>query len=103
MLVVIDTNVMLSAFARQSPIALLFRALASGRLRLAVTAAIVLEYEEISAQRGGASFSARVMHWLSLVAAAHHTIEMVHPSFQFHIVTYYPNAINDHPSHRALS
>jgi putative PIN family toxin of toxin-antitoxin system len=91
MLVVIDTNVMLSAFARQSPIAVLFRALAAGRLRLAVTAAIVLEYEEISARRGGAGFSARVMHWLSLVAAAHKTIELVQPSFQFHVVTSDPD------------
>lgn len=45
MLVVVDTNVMLSAFARQSPIAPLFRALASGEIQMAVTAAIVLGYE----------------------------------------------------------
>ena len=52
MLVVVDTNVMLSAFARQSPVAPLFRALAAGKIRMAVTAAIVLEYEEIAERRG---------------------------------------------------
>lgn len=67
MLVVVDTNVMLSAFVRQSPIAPLFRALASGKIRLAVTAAIVLEYEEIAERRGGFAFAAKVMHWFSLV------------------------------------
>jgi predicted nucleic acid-binding protein len=36
MLVVVDTNVMLSAFARHSPTARLFRALAGGEVRLAV-------------------------------------------------------------------
>ena len=87
MLVVIDTNVMLSAFAKQSPSAPLFRAVAEGRLRLAVTSSILLEYEEIAEHRGGSAFAARMMHWLSLVSAAYQTIVLVHPSFQFHIIT----------------
>lgn len=86
MLVVIDTNVMLSAFARHSPCAPLFRALTSGKLALAVTASIVLEYEEIAARCGSTAFSARVMHMLSLVAAAYDTILLVQPAFQFHII-----------------
>lgn len=86
MLVVIDTNVMLSAFARQSPLAPLFRSIAAGRLRLAVTSAIVLEYEEIAQVRGGAAFSAKVMHWLSLVSASWDSVEMVHPAYQFKVI-----------------
>lgn len=87
MLVVIDTNVMLSAFARQSPSAPIFQALAAGRIRLAVTASIVLEYEEIATERGGRAFSAKVMHWLSLVSAAWDTVVMVHPSYQFKVIS----------------
>ena len=87
MLVVVDTNVMLSAFARQSPIAPLFRALASGKIRLAVTAAVVLEYEEIAERRGGSAFAAKVMHWLSLVSASWDSVILAQPSFQFRVVS----------------
>lgn len=91
MLVVVDTNVMISALARQSPIAPLFRAIARGGLRLAITSAIVLEYEEIAAERGGPAFAARVMHWLSLVSASWGTVEQVHPSYQFRVISADPD------------
>lgn len=91
MLVVVDTNVMISALARQSPIASLFRAIAKGELRLAITSAIVLEYEEIAAERGGSAFAARVMHWLSLVSASWGTVEQVHPSYQFRVISTDPD------------
>jgi len=91
MLVVVDTNVMLSAFARQSPIARLFRALANGELRMAVTSAIVLEYEEIAGERGGPAFAARIMHWLSLVSAAWDTVDVVQPSYQFGVISSDPD------------
>jgi len=91
MLVVVDTNVMLSALARQSPTAPLFRAMANGELKLALTAAIVLEYEEIAACRGGPAFSARLMHWLSLVATAWNTVVLVQPSYQFRLISSDPD------------
>lgn len=91
MLVVVDTNVMISALARQSPIAPLFRAIANGEMRLAITSAIVLEYEEIAAERGGPAFAAKVMHWLSLVSASWGTIEQIHPSYQFRIISADPD------------
>jgi uncharacterized protein len=91
MLVVIDTNVMLSAFAAQSPLVPLFRALRTGRLRLAVSASILLEYEEIAAQRGGVALAGRTMHLLSLVASAYSTVQVVNPSYQFRIVTSDPD------------
>jgi len=91
MLVVVDTNVLISALARQSPIAPLFRTIAKGELRLAITSAIVLEYEEIAAERGGPAFAAKVMHWLSLVSASWGTIEQVHPSYQFRVISADPD------------
>lgn len=87
MLVVVDTNVMISALARQSPIAPLFRAIAKGELRLAITSAIVLEYEEIAAERGGPAFAAKVIHWLSLVSESWSTVQQVHPSYQFRVIS----------------
>jgi putative PIN family toxin of toxin-antitoxin system len=91
MLVVVDTNVMLSAFARQSPIARLFRALANGEICLAVTAATILEYEEIAGERGGPAFAARIMHWLSLVSAAYESVAVVQPSYQFRVISSDPD------------
>ncbi len=91
MLVVIDTNMMLSAFARLSPTVPLFRALRTGRLRLAVTASIILEYEEIAAARGGVALAARTMHLLSLISAAYETIIVVNPAFQFRVITADPD------------
>ena len=91
MLVVVDTNVMISALARQSPIAPLFRAIARGELRLAITSAMVLEYEEIAAERGGTAFAAKLMHWLSLVSASWGTIAQIHPSYQFHVISIDPD------------
>ena len=91
MLVVVDTNVMIAALARQSPIAPVFRAIAKGELSLAVTAAIVLEYEEIAAERRGSAFAAKIMHWLSLVSASWGTIQEVHPSYQFRVISSDPD------------
>lgn len=86
MVVVVDTNVMISAFARHSPIAPLFHDIAKGELSLEITSAIVLEYEEIAAERGGPAFAAKMMHWLGLVSASWDTIEQVHPSYQFQVI-----------------
>ena len=52
MLVCVDTNVMLSAFARNSPLVPLFDAIAAGRLPIAVSTSILYEYEEIGQQTG---------------------------------------------------
>jgi len=89
--VVIDTNVMLSTFARHSPNAPLFRAVAEGKLNLALSNSIAMEYEEVVWSRGGSAFSARIMHWLSLVASAHQTIRLVHLSFQFNVIASDPD------------
>ena len=91
LLVVIDTNVMLAAFAARSPLVPLFRALRTGRLALAVSASILLEYEEIAAQRGGVALAGRTMHLLSLVSAAYDTIQVVSPSYQFRVATADPD------------
>lgn len=90
-LVVVDTNVMLSALARHSSIAPLFHALAIGEVRMAVTASIILESEEIAAECGGPPFAAKIMHWLSLVSAAYDAIDVVQPSYQFQVISSDPD------------
>lgn len=85
MIVCVDTNVMLSAMARQSPIAPLFKAILTGQIHLAVSVPILLEYEEIAAERGGAAFASKLMLWLSLVLQRQGS-HLVNPAFQFHLV-----------------
>ena len=87
MLVCVDTNVMLRVFARNSPIAPIFLALADGRLQLAVSTPILLEYREIIVRKGGPHFWAKLERWLDLADALHGNIRSISPSFHFHVVT----------------
>ncbi|MEI6716092.1 MAG: putative toxin-antitoxin system toxin component, PIN family [Verrucomicrobiota bacterium] len=86
MVVCIDTNVILKAFARGSSFAPLFLAVGSGKLRIALSTSILLEYEEISQRTGGADFASKVMNFLSLVSQVHGTVLFAEPSFQFRII-----------------
>ena len=83
MLVCVDTNVMLSAFARNSALAPLFDAITSGRLSIAVSTSILLEYEEISQQQGGPAFAEKIMRMIALVSTVHQTVYFAAPSFEF--------------------
>ena len=86
MLVCVDTNVMLNAFARNSPLVPLFDAIAAGRLPIAVSTSILYEYEEIGQQTGGTPFAARLMRMIALVAAVHRTVVFASPSYEFHTI-----------------
>ena len=57
MKVVIDTNVMLSAFSRKSNLNWIFRSLVNAKLELCVTTEILLEYAEIFEERTNANIS----------------------------------------------
>lgn len=85
MIVCVDTNVMLSATARHSPIAPLFKAILTGQIHLAVSVPILLEYEGIAAERGGPAFASKLMLWLSLVLQRQGS-GLVNPAFQFHVI-----------------
>ena len=80
MLVCVDTNVMLHAFARSSAWVPLFKAIGAGKLRLALSTSIVLEYEEVCAQRGGTAFIGKVMGMLTLVSSIYGSIVWVTPA-----------------------
>ena len=91
MRVCVDTNVMIHAFARGAAMAPLFRAIGSGKVELAVSTAILLEYEEVSAREGAPSFAGKIMSFLSLVAQVHGTIVVAEPSFQFRVISNDPD------------
>jgi uncharacterized protein len=83
MLVCVDTNVMLSTFARNSPVVPLFDAITSGGLSIAVSTSILFEYEEIAQQQGGAAFAEKIMRMISLVSMVHQMVHFAGPAFEF--------------------
>lgn len=86
MRVCVDTNVMLSALAKGSPMVPLFDAITSGKLELVVSTAILFEYEEIAQQQGGALFAGKLMRMIALVASVHQTIHFAEPSYEFNTI-----------------
>lgn len=64
MRVVLDTNVLLTSLGRRSPTRPIFDALLSQRLTLVVSTGILLEYEEILAQRNGPAVAYNVLEAL---------------------------------------
>ncbi|MDB5236746.1 MAG: putative toxin-antitoxin system toxin component, family [Hymenobacter sp.] len=65
MRVVLDTNVLLVSIGRRSPFRPIFDALLREQLTLVVSTGILLEYEEILAQRNGAAVAHNVLEALS--------------------------------------
>ena len=55
MIAVLDTNALIQIFGANSPFAPILDALRNGRLQLAVSTPILLEYEEIIRRSSGSS------------------------------------------------
>lgn len=64
MRVVLDTNVLLISIGRQSPFRPIYDALLRQRLTLVVSTSILLEYEEILAQRNGPAVAQNILNAL---------------------------------------
>ncbi len=86
MRVCVDTNVMIQAFARGSPLVPLFKAIGSGQIGLALSTSILLEYEEIAFQQGGPQFASKIMTMLKLVSEVHDSVAWANPAFQFRVI-----------------
>ena len=86
MIVVIDTNVVLSMFKRGHPNRPIFNAWTAGGLRWAISAEIVLEYEEVAARMAQPAYAALVFQTMDAVEALQQNILRVSPSFRFHLV-----------------
>ena len=66
MIVCIDTNSLVQLFGKRSPYRAIVVAAMSGRIELAVSSAILLEYEEVAAAMYGPVFAKEVMGFLAL-------------------------------------
>jgi len=91
MTVCLDTNVFLQIFGRKQPFQPILHALLDGRLALAVSTEILLEYEEVTLKLSGAERWRDVMALLERLAQLHGNIRQVEPQFRFRILTVDPD------------
>ena len=87
MTVVLDTNTLVQMFGQTSPFAPLKRALLAGRLVLAVSTPILLEYEEVVCRCAGRERWEDVARMFALIHLLHGTIREVMPSYHFRAIT----------------
>lgn len=87
MTVVLDTNALVQVFGQASPHAPLKQALLKGRLGLAVSTPILLEYEEVICRHAGRTRWEDVARTFVLISLLHGTIREVTPSYRFRTIT----------------
>ena len=86
MTVCLDTGVFLQIFGRKQPFHAILRALLDGRLTLAVSTEILLEYEEVIVKLSGAERWRDVVTLLQLLRELHGNIQQVEPRYRFRVV-----------------
>lgn len=91
MTVCLDTNVFLQIFGRNQPYHSILRALLDGRLVLAVSTEILLEYEEVTTKLSGAERWQDVATLLDLLDQLHGNIRQVESQYRFNIITADPD------------
>jgi len=84
--VVLDTNVVVQMFGARSPLEALKATLVTGRMEVAVSTGIWLEYEEVIGRYAGPAAWARVSRIFDLAAQLHGTIRHVEASFRFRLI-----------------
>ena len=87
MRVVLDTNVLVRMPGRRGPRRGLKQALLDGRLELAVSTQILLEYEEVVCRYAGREQWEMLARLLEVVDQLHGSIRQVSPTFRFLTVT----------------
>lgn len=91
MTVCLDTGVFLQIFGRKQPFYPILRALLDGRLTLAVSTEILLEYQEIITRLSGAERWRDVAALLELLGQLHGNIRQVEPQFRFNVISADPD------------
>ena len=91
MTVCLDTNAVLQLFGRRSPLAPLKDALFDGRVRLALSTAVLLEYEEVVVEYASRERWNSIAEFFDLLELVRGTVVKVSPSFQFGVIAADPD------------
>jgi len=87
----LDTGVFLQIFGRKQPFYPILRALLDGRLTLAVSTEILLEYQEVTTRLSGSERSQDVEALLDSLALLHGNIRHIEPKFRFAVISVDPD------------
>jgi putative PIN family toxin of toxin-antitoxin system len=90
-IVVLDTNVFVQMFGTRSPFVALQRAMLDGRLTVAYSTGMLLEYEEVVTRYAGALRWERLWQVMQFTTQIHHTIRHIEPSYQWQLVPVDPD------------
>jgi putative PIN family toxin of toxin-antitoxin system len=91
MKICVDTNVLVQMFGRQQPFRPLREALTNGRVELAVSNDILLEYEETITRLSGPARWQQVERLLAAVFQVHASILFIDPRFRFQVIATDPD------------
>ena len=91
MIIVLDTNALVQVFGARSPFLPLQLAILDGRLGLAFSTAMLLEYEEVLTRYGGLARWPRVWQALEMTGQLHDNVRRLDPTYQWRLIVADPD------------
>jgi predicted nucleic acid-binding protein len=85
-IIVLDTNALVQIFGARSPFLALQQAILDGRVALAFSTAILLEYEEVLTRYGGPGRWPRVWQALEMTGQLHDNLRRVEPTYHWRLI-----------------
>lgn len=86
MIIVLDTNALVQIFGARSPFLPLQQAILDGRVALAFSTAMLLEYEEVLTRYGGLERWPRIWRALQMTGQLHDNLRHVEPSYHWRLI-----------------
>jgi uncharacterized protein len=84
--IVLDTNALVQIFGANSPFLPVQRAILDGKVILAYSTGILLEYEEVVTRYGGGERWERLWRVLELTGQMHGNLRQVEPTYQWRLI-----------------
>lgn len=91
MIIVLDTNALVQIFGAKSPFLPLQQAIFDGRVALAFSTAILLEYEEVLTRYGGPNRWPQVWRALEMTGQIHDNLRRVEPAYHWRLIVTDPD------------
>lgn len=89
--IVLDTNALVQIFGTKSPFFALQKAILDGKVILAYSTGILLEYEEVITRYGGPSRWDRVWQVLEMTGEIHSNLRRVEPTYHWRLIAADPD------------
>ena len=91
MIIVLDTNALVQVFGARSPFLPLQETILDGRVALAFSTSIMLEYEEVLTRYGGPTRWPRVWKTLELTGQLYDNLRCVEPAYHWRLIATDPD------------